>query len=37
MMGKICIHDDDEVPGSVLHAVDVGGAFKTTQNIVTDR
>lgn len=31
MMGKICIHYDDEVPRSMLHAVDVGSAFERKQ------
>lgn len=31
MMGKICIHYDDEVPRSMLHAVDIGSAFERKQ------
>lgn len=36
MMGKVGIHDDDEVSGGVLHAVDVGSACETRQDTVTD-
>ena len=32
MMGKICIHYEDEVPRSVLHAVDVSGTFEGEQD-----
>lgn len=31
MMGQICIHYEDEVPSSMLHAVDVGSAFDGKQ------
>lgn len=31
MMGKICVHYDDEVSRSMLHAVDVGSAFERKQ------
>lgn len=35
MMGKICIHNDDEVAGCMLHAVDVGSAFKGKQELIS--
>lgn len=35
MMGKICVHDDDEVPSSMLHAMDVGSAFDRKQELIS--
>lgn len=37
MMGKICIHYEDEVPSSMLHAVDVGSAFERKPELMSGK
>lgn len=31
MMGKICIHNEDEIPSCMFNAVNVGSALKGTE------
>lgn len=35
MMGKICVHYDDEVPSCMLHAVDIGSAYKRKEEYIS--
>lgn len=37
MVGKICIHYEDEVPGSMLHAVDVGSALERKPELISGK
>lgn len=35
MMGQVCIHYEEEVPSSMLHAVDVRSAFEWKPELVS--
>ena len=36
MMGEVSVHDEDEAPSGVFHAVDVGSAYVNTDSHVEE-